>query len=285
MSAEHQIVTPESVLRHHETVPAKEIKDFPFVRTASGEPYSLQANDPSKFYAEPVVVGYIHGGMVHDAFSKSMQKLQHASRNVTHILSESSCNVPLNRNVVMHRFLELPPDQAGWLLFVDSDIRFPPWTVAALLKVGVETGSDIVAAPYKLTNGCSTFGRLEDPLPPRIPAFGALPRVNLGQGFQTQGAFLYDRAYEIHAAGTGCMMVRRALLERMKEAFSELAPWEFCGYDPIILKGKPDYESDDYSLCHRALDLGAKVAGYTGVVLRHYKASGLVFDGLEGVND
>lgn len=251
----------------------------------NGEPYSIQANDPARHYAVPVVVGYIHGGMVHDAFLKSVQKVQHASRNITSFVSESSCNVPLNRNVVLHRFLEMPADQAAWFLFLDTDIRCPPWTVAALLKVGIETQADIVAAPYKLTNGCSTFGKLESPIPPRKPVNGAMPRVDVGTGFQTQGAFMYDRAYEIDAAGTGCMMIRRALLEEMKKAFAELAPWEFCGYDPIILKGKPDYESDDYSLCHRALDLGAKIVGYTGVVLRHYKLHGLMFDGLEGADD
>jgi len=282
MAVQHKIVQFEG---ERERVPGKAI-DFPLVKGEDGEPYTVQTHDPQKHYAQSIVVGYAHTGMVHDVFLKSLQQLQHASRNITSFISQSSCNVVLNRNLIIHSFLAIQPELSQWLLFLDTDIKCPPYTAAAMLKVAVETESDIVAVPYKLTSMASTVGRLEvEELPKRRIFPGGIERVDVGTGFNTQGEFTWDRVYDIHGAGTGCMMIRRSLLERMKEHYVELAPWEFCGYDPIIIHGKPDYESDDYSLCHRALDLGASIRSYTGVPLRHFKQFGLIFDGLEKAED
>jgi hypothetical protein len=245
-------------------VPASEAVPVAMVTNPDGTPYSILSRDPLKHYAQPIAVGYVHTGLVHEAFCKCLAMLVRADGNVVAMHSESSCNLPMNRNIVLQRFLESPREQGEWLLFLDTDIRFPAYTAATLLKVAVETEADIVAVPYQLTNGCSTFGT-----------------VAKNGGYNTQGRFTFDRAYLIDAAGTGCMMVSRKLLQRMKLAYHDLEPWPFCGYDRIEIGGKPDYSSEDYSLCKRARDIGARIVGYTGIVLSHLKTAPLVFAGLE----
>lgn len=247
-------------------VPADEQIGVPCVLREDGEPYSILAGDPRKVYEEPVALAYVHTGMVHEGFTESLCRMLRADPHIVAMHKESSCNVVMNRNLVMARFLETPEVQGRWLLWLDTDMVFPPYTAATLLKVAVETEADIVAAPYRLTNGCSTFGT-----------------ASKTGGYNTQGKFLFDRAYLIDAAGTGCMLISRKILKRMKEAYHDREPWPFCGYDRIVINGKPEYESEDYSLCRRAQEIGAKVVGYTGVVLQHLKTAPLVFDGLEKV--
>ncbi len=245
-------------------IPLPEQAQVPMHLNPDGTPYTVQGNEPRKVYNQPVCIGYAHMGMVHERFMQCMLMMAKADPAVRTMIGESSCNLPLNRNIIMQRFLDMDAALGEWLLFLDTDITFPAYTASAMVKVAVETGADIVAVPYQLTNGCSTFGT-----------------ARADGGYATQGAFTWDRAYLIDAAGTGCMLISRKLIARMKEAYVDREPWPFCGYDRIMIDGKPEYESDDYSLCHRAKDIGAKIVGYTGIVLEHLKTSPLVFKGLE----
>jgi hypothetical protein len=265
-SAPVEVFEPERPSNFHQAALVQGAIDVPFVKGPDGEPYSIGSRDPRQLYAKPVCLGYAHMGMVHEAFMTSMIKMVRADQNVHTVIGESSCNLPLNRNIILQRFLDAPVEQGEYLLFLDTDIVFPPYTASALVKVAIETQADIVCVPYQLTNGCSTVG-VSSP----------------GGGYLTQGAFMWDRAYEIDAGGTGCMLISRGLLGRMKEAYADREPWPFCGYDRIVINGKPEYESDDYSLCHRAKDIGAKIVGYTGIALQHLKTSPLIFAGLEAV--
>lgn len=257
---------PQRPGNFHQSAPVDpaELVEVPMATKDDGTVYTVAASDPQKLYPQGVCVGYAHMGMVHEAFMSSLCQMLRADSNVRSMIGESSCNLPLNRNIILQRFLDTPETMGEWILFLDTDIRFPPYTAAVMVKVAVETKADIVAVPYQLTNGCSTFGT-----------------VAKSGGYHTQGAFMYDRAYLIDAAGTGCMMISRDMLRRMKAAYARYEPWPFCGYDRIEINGKPEYESDDYSLCHRAKDLGARIVGYTGVVLSHMKTHPLVFNGLE----
>lgn len=256
----------EITFRQSAPMESGEDREVPTIKNPDGTEYSLHSQlnaGPLTLPPAGVGVGYAHTGMVHESFMASLLMMQAASRQRMAVFRQSSCNLPMNRNAIMHQFLEHAP-ALDYLLFLDTDIRFPPFTAAVLSKVAMETGADICAAPYMLTNGCSTFGVAREK-----------------GGYHTQGVFKYDRAYEIAAAGTGCMLISRNLMLRMKETYAERSPWEFCGYDRILMDGKYDYESDDYSLCHRAKDIGAKIVGYTGIVLSHLKTHPLVFGGLE----
>lgn len=261
-----QVKAEEITFQQSAPIAPEDDRDVPVVLNPDGTEYCIQsqlAQGPLLLYPASVCVGYAHTGMVYERFMASMLMMQAAHKGRLAAIGQSSCNLPMNRNQILHQFLS-SKEAWDWLLFLDTDIRFPPFTAAVLAKVAIETGADICAAPYMLTNGCSTFGVERE-----------------GGGFHTQGKFKYDRAYEIAVAGTGCMLISRKILERLKEAYADKSPWEFCGYDRILMDGKYDYESDDYSLCHRAKDIGAKIVGYTGVVLSHLKTHPLVFGGLE----
>lgn len=239
--------------------------EIPLILREDGTPYSV-GND-KVLYNEPIAVGYVHMGMVHEIFMRSLAQMIRADSNVKVMMHESSCNLPLNRNLVLHRFLDSPKEHGDWLLFLDTDIGFPLYSASLMLKVAKENDADMVAVPYQLTNGCSTFAA-------KIP----------GGGYHTQGTFQWDRAYAIDAAGTGCMLLKRTMLEKMRDVYkAEYEPWEFCGYDRITINGKPMYESEDYSLSRRMQQAGGKLVGYTGIVLSHMKTTPLVFQGMEGM--
>ena len=223
-------------------------------------PFSKRTPEDRTPRPEEIVFGYAHGAMVHEVWSRSKAKMFRADKNIVALDHESSCNLPLNRNTLLHRFMA--QERGLWYLFTDTDISFPTFTASAMLRVAQDTRADIVVVPYLLTNGCSTNARALE-----------------GGGYYTQGTFKLDRAYEVDAAGTGCMMLSREILSRMEAKYADLSPWEFCGYDRITLDGKPTYESEDYSLCRRAREAGARIVSYTGIILGHSKHELLSFKG------
>lgn len=86
----------------------------------------------------------------------------------------------------------------------------------------------------------------------------------------------------VRYAGTGCLLIARAVLARMIAEYPELAydpddgdepgtKWDFfsCGVWTCPETGRRRYLSEDWWFCQRALDLGYQVLMDTGVVFKH----------------
>lgn len=136
---------------------------------------------------------------------------------VDHLLVHGGPQVAHQRNMAVKHFLETSND---YLLFVDSDIRFEPRDIDLLL----DSNKDIVGARY--------YGYSEARDEP-FPTWKPIEPKESG-------------LIECSHIGTGCILIRRKVLEKMPTPF---------GFD--IIDGCAT--TDDVTFCHRATDAGFKV--------------------------
>jgi hypothetical protein len=169
-----------------------------------------------------------------------------------------------SRNTLVAQFMDRP--DATHLMFVDADITFQP---AQVLRMAC-FAQDVVAGMY--------------PLKVRDWSAEAIGRVRAGESLQTAPLRYLGTPCEGDAretqdgfvtgeyAGTGFMLIRRAALRRMMDAYPELAfeaahdratqaPSEhrYALFDCMIEPGTRHYLSEDYAFCRRWRDLGGRL--------------------------
>jgi hypothetical protein len=149
----------------------------------------------------------------------------------------------------------MPP--ADYLLMMDADIDFEKDSVSKTMIIAEGTGADVVWGNYALgTFSNSLF--IKDPEGTEY----AMPLDNLEPG----------KVYEnIYGGGTGWVLMRRTLLERMKEECP--GPWHWFDRDTINDPKNGLFKmGEDLSFGRRVFNLkGAKQVGYTGCFLVHNK--------------
>lgn len=138
-------------------------------------------------------------------------------------------------------------NNCDYLLFVDDDNPIPPDT----LEKFIEDDKDIVIAPI--------LGRVPDKDGThKLCAFYAEERDVKGEklrlyhhitGFRDDG-FLH----RIDAGGTGCMLIKRKVLEAMSKKYEYL--FEF---GDITVGGQRRTMSEDAEFCERAVDSGFEI--------------------------
>lgn len=157
------------------------------------------------------------------------------------------------RNTLTAEFLKT---DCTHLLFIDSDLVFDAKQVQRLLDHDL----DVVGGCYPKKQQ------------------GPLEWVcNIRPGVETPTS---DGLQEVRYIGTGFMMVKRAVFERMMAAHPEIAyrpdprptetEWDFWAVGPYQdAQGFRRYLSEDWYFCQRWLDLGGKVFADTRVILKH----------------
>ena len=135
-------------------------------------------------------------------------------------LEEVGGQVARQRNRIVQRFLGLEP-AAEWLCFIDSDQEVPDSIVPALLA----TGEELVAATV-----------LERYFPFRVAAFwtGAFPArtagVEAAEALPPQRVTLHELpaggTAKVAMVGTGCLLVRRRVLEAMTPPWFRVGEFE-----------------------------------------------------------
>jgi hypothetical protein len=136
-----------------------------------------------------------------------------------------------NRNMLVEQFLAEP--SLKWILFVDSDMTPEPQTALRLLSHDV----DIVGALYYSRDGSYT------------PMYAELQ----GEQVETSAAGLR----KVDWVGTGCMLIRRKVLEAMQTPYME-----FLG---------PERGEDVY-FCRKAMRMGFSVYLDTAYCVGHMTA-------------
>lgn len=147
------------------------------------------------------------------------------------------------RNKAVAEFLGGPYSH---LWFIDDDVGVQPDALELLL------GADapIVAGCYpsvKRFSDCSTWAYLT---------------VKDGAGWRRKW---FDGTVEVTGAGTGCMLIRREVLEALG------FPW-FVWRQTLNATGGIDRVSDDIDFCERAGQLGFKIMAHGNVRCSHTKA-------------
>ena len=193
------------------------------------------------------------------------------------ITSAHDSLITRSRNALVKSFLDNPT--ATHLLFVDADIGFEPEAVQRLLAFD----EDLVAGMYPVKvvdwsrlSAAARAGMSPQGLRDAATHFVGVPH-KAGEREERSGFVTGDYA------GTGFMMIKRELLERLIAAYPETEyrtmqtfPVQKVGaasyynlFDCMIEPGTGVYLSEDFTFCHRARQIGAKVWLDTESHLRH----------------
>ncbi len=164
--------------------------------------------------------------------------------------------IPRARNTLVATFLDHP--EATHLMFIDADIGFSPAAIDRMLAFDQE----VVAGMYPLKIVHYDPGVLA-----RLQAGETLETAQLRYvGLLEEGSQAERRGGFATAvyAGTGFMLIRRSVLERMAAAYPETAYVsahiaaepsrsrnQYALFDAIIEPTTREYLSEDYTFCHR----------------------------------
>jgi len=167
------------------------------------------------------------GDMVHADFTIALVQMLFASNAFarTAVLNMKGSAISLSRNLLAAMTLEHPV-RFDYLLFVDSDLVFPPDALVRLLR----SGRSIVGATYSR----------------RVPPYDVLGRLRPDTGRDlTKGG-----VHEAEALPAGMMLIRAGVLRQLQQ------PWFFETYD---YTREPPFTSEDYGFCDKARAAGMTI--------------------------
>jgi len=200
--------------------------------------------------------------------------------------------IPRGRNTVVAKFLDNPT--LTHLLFIDADVSWAPGSIVRLLN----HDKDIVGAFYPkkgydwqnllknkdvlaILNKASAENRdLTDQETRQIRAKLMSFVVNLEQG-KTE---VRNGLLQVKHLGTGFMMIKRHVLEKMAQALPELKYdddiniltesenkhlYGFFNTEIHKLTAKRHFLSEDYLFCKRWTDMGGQIYGDVNIPLTH----------------
>ena len=189
-------------------------------------------------------------------------------------------------------------DNYTHLLFIDSDIDFNSETIFKMLKFD----KDIIGVPYpmKILNWDKIWRRV-DLKENAVTNANDLAKAGFTFPVKVEdpNSIIVDRGLmELTHAPTGCMLIKREVLEKMIKEYPHLEifqPTNINGreekkrnmynlfdtlHDPVTKR----YFGEDFGFCQRWTDLGGKVHGYINDYITHvgeYSYCGRFRDDLE----
>jgi hypothetical protein len=237
--------------------------------------------------ATPMYGGQAHGGYtcgVATLFGLcALKNLNIAMHYMTH---ESL--IPRARNTLVKWFLNDPENTH--LLFIDADIQFDPHDILKLL----ELDKDLIGMPYAKKQIDWNY----------IQQQCAAANGNIGKELLEKYGLTYilkcyanqDQASPILEAeeiGTGLMLIKREVLEKMIAAYPDLYAYsdDTVRYKMDDMEGRKyyllfetmltderRYLSEDYAFCKRWRDIGGKIHVYLPVVTVHHGSYAYMYD-------
>jgi hypothetical protein len=110
------------------------------------------------------------------------------------------------------------------------------------------------------------FGIEGAPYPKPVPAiFQDAP-----EGFLPLYKYDKDSVFEIDAAGTGCLLIHRSVLEKMRETADKNQGPDWCWFWDGPVDG--NWIGEDLLFCRRIRALGFPIYVNTGAILPHQKS-------------
>ncbi len=221
----------------------------------------------------------MYGGMAHGLYIKSSLDLQTTfsrygvDTKFSFLFNESL--ITRARNYLVDEFLRT---DFTHLLFIDSDIHYNPQDVIAMLALD----KDVIGGPYpkKSINwkNVAEAARKHPDLDPReLENLVGEYVFNVVKGTQT---FSVTEPLEVMEIGTGYMLIKREVFEKMKEAYPQIhykpdhvGQANFDGsryihafFDTVIDTkesitggGSDRYLSEDYMFCQMWRKIGGKI--------------------------
>ena len=209
--------------------------------------------------AHKVSIGTCDPGIVNGEFAFSLIQiaLSRSSRLGTFVRVKGSGLLSKQRNRVVKKFLETKSD---WLLMIDSDEVLTTEAFDKLVETAHEKDRPIVAG--------LVFASFDTGEPYPMP----LPTIFLDapEGFLPLHKYDKDSVFQVDAAGTGCLLVHRSVLEAMRENADEHQGTDWCWFWDGPING--DWIGEDLQFCRRVRSLGFPIYVHTGAILPHSKS-------------
>ena len=219
-----------------------------------------------------------YGGLVLQEFANSIAELYKlcakADIQVIFDTMENESLIPRGRCVATGRFLSSPMAEGyTHFMFIDADVEFKPESVLRLLLSGHDVS--VACYPKKYVNFEGAKKEIVEKGDRPLDMASADLVVNVGSSSRS----IINGFVEILDGPTGFMMIKREVLEKMRDHYPELmcvndhANKDFdeypalfdCMIDPVSKR----YLSEDYAFCRRWQNMGGKIFGDTQTVLGH----------------
>lgn len=216
-----------------------------------------------------VVATPCFGGQVSSIYASSIFKLQSAIRAKSNLefkvlLRDGDALITRARANLMTQFLDDPT--ATHFLFVDADVGFQPNQVFRL----IESGADVVAALYPIKRvNWDKARRAIETNKPNVPAASLDYVLEIND---PDNVVVVNGFTRVRYAGTGFLMIRRHVFEKMCAAYKSLqffrehsvdalagSPNRFALFECMIDPNSKTYLSEDFAFCQRWTDLGGEI--------------------------
>lgn len=146
-----------------------------------------------------------------ESFVKILSRKNEAIRPSMILTKRSGALIQIARNEIVREFLS--NEDMEWLLWVDSDIEFPPDIINKLLEVYYESGAKVIGGMY--------IHPMAERMKPSVFYFRSSP-----QGLTMEALHLDDVKSMINSGtkwvycdgtGAGCLLVHRDIYQKMLE--------------------------------------------------------------------
>jgi hypothetical protein len=211
--------------------------------------------------AHKVSIGSCDPGTVNGAFAYRLIQLAQArsARLGPFVRVKGSGLLSKQRNRVVKQFLD--GTKSDWLLLIDSDEQLSLEAFDKLLETAHDKERPVVAGLV-----FAGFGIQGAPYPKPVPAiFQDAP-----EGFLPLYKYDKDSVFEIDAAGTGCLLIHRSVLEKMRETADKNQGTDWCWFWDGPVDG--NWIGEDLLFCRRIKALGFPIYVNTGAILPHQKS-------------
>ena len=211
--------------------------------------------------AHKVSIGSCDPGIVNGAFAYRLIQLAQArsARLGPFVRVKGSGLLSKQRNRVVKQFLD--GTKSDWLLLIDSDEQLSVEAFDKLLETAHDKERPVVAGLV-----FAGFGIEGAPYPKPVPAiFQDAP-----EGFLPLYKYDKNSVFEIDAAGTGCLLIHRSVLEKMRETADKNQGPDWCWFWDGPVDG--NWIGEDLLFCRRIRALGFPIYVNTGAILPHQKS-------------
>ena len=206
---------------------------------------------------DKVTIGICSPGVVSTNFMTSILDIARSQKQLGQFISlQGSGVISRLRNQVAATFLDATKDD--WLLMIDTDEMLSKDNFAKLLQ-----SADAKLRP--IVSGV-VFGAWEtgEIYPEPVPC---IFKTNDTGGLFPVHDYEKDRVIEIDAAGTGCLLVHRKVLERFRQDANEHQGKMWGFFQDMPLNG--EWIGEDILFSLRAKSFGYRLFAHTGVLLPH----------------
>lgn len=210
------------------------------------------------------------GGQLSTIYFASMFKLQRTLRAYPNVelvvqLRDGDALITRARANVVAAFLDDP--QATHLLFIDADIGFEPDQVVRLLS----SGADVVAGTYPIKR--INWDKVRKTINAQKPQIQSAALDYVIEMEDPDSIAVVKGFARVRYAGTGFLMIRRHVLEKMCRHYPSLqfrhehsiagtlanSPNRFALFECIIEPETGTYLSEDFSFCKRWTAMGGEI--------------------------